>query len=479
MQRLRGSDAFTIYAESSASPFVTLKVAIYRPTRGSEIADTCEIKEFVKAGIAAAGATRAGLRIMRVPYDLHHPVWVADPGFSADDHIHRAVLPAPGDKAQLCDFLSQLMGKPLHPYRPLWEIWLVEGLENGRVAIVFKVHHALADGKTLAALIEEGHLKANAVAALPTEVAGEPIPGKLRLIGGAIIDLVKSYTVEFPHYYRHLKQSRQGSAALGGITEDAVAPFSAPYTVFNRQGGHDRIFHYETFSLAEFKLLAKIFDCTINTLILGVCSEALRRYLLEVDTLPSESLINAMPVGGQGQTDLKTLLNSSIHNNHLALAIVPLYQNIDDFRQRLQAIKRASRAAVDNVRRSNGRRFDNYLDFMPGTFIRLFNASIRRRQANKQSPFANVAISNVPGPRETLYALDGRLEMEELLSTGNLTDGVNLNITVWSYVDKLCFSFYSRKGALPEPEKINGHLRTVVEELRRQYLPDSEPVQSH
>ena len=93
------------------------------------------------------------------------------------------------------------------------------------------------------------------------------------------------------------------------------------------------------------------------------------------------------------------------------------------------------------------------------------NAAMSRRQAKQQNPFANVAISNVPGPRETLHALGGRLEMVELLSTGNLADAVNLNITVWSYVDNLCFSFYSRAQALPEPAKINGHVRGVVEEL--------------
>ena len=107
-----------------------------------------------------------------------------------------------------------------------------------------------------------------------------------------------------------------------------------------------------------------------------------------------------------------------------------------------------------------------------GTVIRLVNAEMTRRQTKKQSPYANVVISSVPGPRETLYALSGRLKMVELLSAGNLADGGNLNITAWSYVDTLSFSFYTRKGVLPKPEKINGHLRDVIEELQEQHLTD-------
>jgi diacylglycerol O-acyltransferase / wax synthase len=478
MQRLRGSDAFAIYSETPTSPFVTLKVAIYRPVDKNDVPDISELRRFVKSRLVTDGLESMGMRIMRVPFDLHHPVWVADPDFSPDDHICRVALPSPGGKAELCDFLSELLGKPLDPGRPLWEFWLVEGLEDGRTAVVLKLHHALADGKTAASVIARSDSNTAAPELKTADVAGEPIPGKARLILGALVDLIKSYTVELPHYYRHLQQARRGSAALRAAGDDGAKPFTAPYTILNREGGRYRTYRYETFSLVEFKALSKIFDCTVNTLILGVCSEALRRYLLEVDTVPSASLISAMPVGDQGGGDVETLLHSKIHNNNLAVAIVPLHQNIADFGQRLQAIKRSSRAAIDSVRRSNGRRFDNYLDYLPGTFIRLMHQMMNSSRWNKKYRYANVVISNVPGPREAVYAVDGRLEMVELLSSGNLVDGGCLNITVWSYVDKLCFSFYSRKGALPEPDKINGHLREVVAELRGQYLAEKAPLEA-
>ena len=479
MQRMHGIDAFSIYSETPTAPFTTLKVVIYRPVDENDAPDSDEVRRFVTERISMLGVAGARMRVVRVPFDLHHPVWVADPDYSPDDHIYQAALPSPGDKAQLCGFLSDLMGRPLDPNRPLWEIWLVEGLEGGRIAAAIKVHHSLADGRTTAALIAKSHSQTVAEEVPTGGCLGEPIPGKSRLIRDALIDLFNTYTDELPSFYRELRQARRGSAAIEVAGEKAETPQPAPFTVLNEKGGgRYRIYRYETFSLSELKALSKIFDCTLNTLVMGICSEALKRYLSEVDTLPSAPLLAAMPMGDQGGSTRRTRLHSGPPNNSLAVAIVPLHQGIADFGQRLQAIKRSSQAAIERVRRSYGKRLDNYLEFLPGTFIRRMNAVMARQQAKRENPYANVVISNVPGPRHTLYALDGRLEMVELLSTGNLTDLGNLNITVWSYVDNLCFSFYMRKGVLPEPEKIPGHVREVVEGLRGLYLADESPLQA-
>jgi diacylglycerol O-acyltransferase len=157
----------------------------------------------------------------------------------------------------------------------------------------------------------------------------------------------------------------------------------------------------------------------------------------------------------------------AIHNNHLAaVANVPLYTQVADFVERLAAIRQASREAIDIARASRGSRFEDLLDFLPGKAVKLMFALMDRRREQLHKAYANVVISNVPGPREVLHALDGRLDMVELLSAGNLMDAGSLNITVWSYADNLSFSFYSRKGVLPQPDRLNEHLRTAVTELR-------------
>ena len=476
MKRLRGSDAFTVYCETATSPFVTLKVAIYRLTDPDDRLDRDELREFVRAGILKIGGKKAGLRILRVPLDIHHPVWVYDPDFSPDNHIHTAVLPAPGGKAELCAFLSELMGRPLDADKPPWELWILDGLEKGRVAIAFRVHHALADGKTVAELIARSHSSDSADRENEMSYEGEPLPGTLKLVGDALADLAKSYTVELPHFYRHLQRIRRASADPGNEEGEAAAPFSAPFTRLNGAGGRDRMYWYESFPLADFRALSKSFGCTINTLVLGVCSEALRQYLLALDDLPEESLVAAMPIADKQDSNLKVLLHSDILNNNLAVGFVPLHQNIADFRQRLEAIGKSARATIDHVRQANGRRFDNYLDFLPGTFIRIINAQLLKRIDKLRRAPANVVISNVPGPREPLYMLGGRLVMGELLSTGNLADGGHLNITVWSYVDRIAFSLYMRKGDLPGPQTLGEYLRGVVARVQEQYPAASGPA---
>lgn len=479
MKRLRGTDAYAIYSETPTSPFNTLKVAIYRPTRSQDNPTTDEIRAFIRNNIFTVGGARAALRILRVPLDLHHPVWVRAPGFSPDDHILDVELPAPGTKEQLCDFLSELMSRPLDCQRPLWEVWVIRGLEKGRVAIAFKVQHALADGRAMARMILASHATSpdGAPAGGPQgqDIAEEPVPGKAQLAAGALVDLARSYTVELPRFRQYLKEARRRGAAIEEQADKLVAPFSAPHTLLNaRAGGAERIYRYESFPLADIKALARVFACTINALVMGICSEALKRYLEEVDAMPEESLIAAMPVGDGVESGLEEMLGSDIHNNNLAVAILPLHQHVADFQARLRAISESARAAIDHVRHDEGSRFDNYLDFLPGTAVRLINASMYRRQRKRQNPHANVVISNVAGPRQALYALDGRLKMEELLSVGNLMDTGHLNITVWSYMDRFAFSFFMRKDALPRPERIRELVREVIGELQASYLADAE-----
>jgi diacylglycerol O-acyltransferase / wax synthase len=471
MKRLRGSDAYAIYSETPTSPFVTLKVALYRPTRDNDSPGSSELRGFIKCSIAVTGSARAALRILRVPFDLHHPVWIKDSGFSADDHIHEVTLSSPGSKTQLSDFLSELMGKPLDYERPLWEIWIVKGLEGGRIAVAFKIHHALADGQTLAKLIAQGHDSTSDTGVQAAEeLVEEAIPGNTQLIGSALLDLAKSYTRELPLFYRHLKQARNNAAAVSfdESKDNVVEPFSAPYTVLNTPGGGaERCYRYQTFSLADFKALSRTFDCTINTLILGVCAETLKRYLEEVDELPADPLITAMPIGDRAGSSPRRMLDSDIQNNNLAVAVLPIYQNVDDFRTRLELIRKAAKAAIAHTLHDEGRRFDNYLDFLPGTAVRIINASLIRRLKKYRHPYANIVVSNVRGPSDRLFALDGRLEMEELHSVGNLMDSGHLNITVWSYVDTLSFSFFIRKDALPQADRIVDHLKAVVAELQQ------------
>lgn len=468
MRRMHGIDAFSIYIETPTSPFETVKVLVYRPVT-DDVPAPEELRDLVKALMARLGDV-AAMRIVRVPLDLHHPVWVLDDRYRPDEHIHHATLPAPGGKAELSEFVSDLLSRTLDPDRPRWEAWILDGLEGGALAVVLKIHHALADGRTVAALIEHGHTAADGgeVSAPP---AGEPVPGTARLVAGALVDLARSVGDELPTFYREAKRFRQELTGSGDGADDAAATEeeqrSAPFTVLNRRpgGGRARTYRYEQFPLADFKAIATAHGCTINTLVLGVCSEALKRYLADIGDLPDGSLMAAMPVSDKAEHRQPTRLHGDPPRNSVSAPVLPLHQQIEDFGERLLAIKRSASAAAQRVEAAWGKRFDNVLEFLPGAVVRGVFATQRLQQARGQA-YANLVVSNVPGPRQRLYALGGRLELVDLLSSGNLTDFGNLNVTVWSYAETLTFSFYLRTGALPDPEQIPRRFREVFEELR-------------
>lgn len=481
MQRLRGSDAQTIYTETPTSPFVTLKVMIYESTDPNVPPDVNELEAFIKSSISGWLRRGLGFRVIRVPFDLHHPVWVEDKNFRLGEHIHRLALPSPGNKEMLSRMISYAMSMPLDPNRPLWDSWIVEGLEGGRIAWICKMHHVLGDGimsaKNLTDMHEPNIQPVKDCPLVPIKPADD-IPTDMQLVLSAITDVVKSYTTEFPTYYKEYKQAKAARKALKEPIVDAYGPFMAPHTSLNLAGGSYRNYLYETFSLAEFKSLSRQLDCTINDLVLGLCSEALRHYLADIEPLPETPLVIVMPVSNRGTDVHQKFLNSDILNNSVSIAFVPLDLNIENFFERLKTIKQGSRNAIEHIRQTRGTRIENIYDFLPGVFFRLINWVMARRQAKKQQPFANVSISNVPGPREPLFACNGKIKMVDLLSCGNLVDTNSVGITVWSYLDHLNFSCLFRKGTAPEPAKFTAYLRTAYDTVKTELSQESSKVKA-
>lgn len=473
MQRLRGSDAQFLYNESPSSPYVTLKVMVYEPTDPNVVPNFHEMKAFIAAGVANWVTKGLGYRIVRVPFDVHHPVWIEDNNFCLDNHIHHIALPAPGSKESLCTFISYIMSMPLDPNRPLWDSWIVEGLEGGKIAWVCKMHHVLADGMMSAEHIINIHKQDPNNQDLAAKLASSEyifksspdIPRKRDLVLSALKDLAKSYTLEFPTYYRDFKKARAANKALKEPTNVAYRAFMAPFTILNQPGGQYLRYRYETFSLREFKALSRNLNCTINDLVLALCSEALRRYMVEIEPLPNIPLVVVMPVSDRGNIAHQKFLNTEIQNNSVSVAFVPLDLSIENFVERLISIKQGSRAAMEEIRRTNGVRMDSFADFMPGSFFRILNWVFANRQKNKKKPLANIAISNVPGPREPLLACNDKLKMVELLSCGNLADITSLGITIWSYLDNLSFSCFFRESVMPNPKRFTQLLQETYQEI--------------
>lgn len=470
MQRLRGSDAQTIYTETATSPFATLKAMVYEPTDPNSPVNSTELAEFIKANISRWIKRGLGFRVVRVPFDLHHPLWIADKNFQLSEHMHRIALPSPGDDRAFYRFISYVMSLPLDPARPLWDSWVVEGLEGGRVAWVVKIHHVLGDGIMSSKNLLDLHSQRDQDSPYPQVASSsQEIPGEMQLIFDATKDFFKTFIFEFPKYFKQYRAAKAANAALTDLATEAYGPFMAPHTMLNVAGGSYRSYRCVNLPLQEFKGLSRKLECTINDLVLAVCSEALKRYISEFEKLPDKPLVAVMPVSNRGDDVHQKFLNTDILNNSVSIAFVPLDLNIKDFSLRLKSIQRGARAAIEKIQQTRGTRMENFLDFLPGTFFRLMNWVISRRQQKRKELMANLSISNVPGPREQLYACNGKLKMVQLLSCGNLVDAGALGITVWSYMDQLSISCFFRKGTIPDPDKFTQHLHDSYTEVLREH----------
>jgi WS/DGAT/MGAT family acyltransferase len=466
---MKGEDAQTFYSETATSPSATVKMQFYRQVDES---NPVTAKELQAAFLHVAEVSaRMRMRVLRVPFGLHHPVWIEDPMYDAENHVQRVCLPYPGDKKTLCEFVGFVMSQPMDMNRPLWETWIVEGLENDQLATLTKIHHALGDGSMTAKLIAEAH-RPDFDAAMAQSASRfynpEAIPGRIRLFGEAILDLAKSYIFEFPGHLKRYFDARANMIAVTREKKGTLGAFDGPHTILNDKGSQHRTYHYEELPFGEFKSLAQQLGGTINDLVLTIISEALRQYLLERNALPQKPLVLTVPVSTRRNKETAELevTNTIMMNNRVSHALVTFDLNIENIIDRYKSIQASSRKAVNIVRESEGRRIDDWYEFLPEAFFHALNGYLARRQRRKENPFLNTGISNVPGPREKLYFCEGRLEMTKLLSCGHLVDCVSLNATVWSYVDKLYFSFYCRKEIIPNPEELGSHMLAAYTKLK-------------
>ena len=190
MLRLSGQDAYFLYQETQTTPMHTLKILVGRPT-GARAPGFAETRQAIAASLDAIPGFRR--RIVWVPLGLHHPVAIEDPEFDINLHVHRLAVPAPGGSSELDEVIAQVSSFPLDRSRPLWELWVVEGLQDGRLAYVVKVHHAIADGRAavnqLERILGSGKPGEHGAAAGPWQP--EPIPSVSRLIDDALRDQVR------------------------------------------------------------------------------------------------------------------------------------------------------------------------------------------------------------------------------------------------------------------------------------------------
>lgn len=403
-------------------------------------------------------------RLAFPPLGLGTPFWVDDPEFDIHDHLGRVRLPAPGDEAAFHDLVGEVLTPPLDRSRPLWQLVLVEGLEGNRFAIVYKTHHALADGFSA---VDIGKLlfdpEPNPVPSreeAPWDPQEPPTRSALvaRAFSGVwatVRRLARWLGRSARQPGRARKRTADGVAGLWEVTSAWFKP--APKVPLNVEIGAQRSFAWAELPLAEVKAIKNAFDVTVNDVILSATSAALRRWLAEREVSTEGMELKALvPVS------VRTIDEQGELGNRLTAMRGPLPVGIEDPVERLRAVH----AGMDELKSSKqplGAEAiwglnDWFRDFAPPVLLRPTAA------INFSTRLFNLLVTNFPGPQIPFYVL-GR-EVTGVFPVGFLARRHALAIAIVSYNGRVGFGILADRAAVPDAELLSVYLREAVDELQ-------------
>lgn len=400
--------------------------------------------------VEARAPTLAPLRrrMIRMPFGLDHPIWIDDPDLDVRSHVQKVRAPAPGSDRVLADLVARIASQPLDRARPLWHLWVIEGLSEARVALVLKLHHAVADG-TSAALLLLRLLGASEVAeddTFRTRMQPAPTPKGSSLLAHA----ARRVPQRSARFLRLLRDSA-GSAAM--MARSATAgpvgrpwmpmPFSAPRTPWNRAVSSERTVAFGRARLAHVKAVGSAFGTTVNDVVLAACTQTLRSYLESHGGAPEAPLVAAIPVSLRGLDDGES------YGNRLSALLVHLPVHLPDPVDQLLALRQDAESSKQQHARLGVAALGEWAEFtssgLLGYAARFYSA---HRLANRHRPLHNLVISNVRGPGTALHAAGARLTAAYPL--GPLMDGAGMNITILSYAESVDFGVVACKRAVPQ-----------------------------
>ena len=401
-------------------------------------------------------------RLVEVPFGLHHPIWIEDPGFDIDNHVIRRILPRPGQQADLLEMAGEIMGQPLNRTRPLWEIHLIEGLQGGRVAMVAKTHHAAIDGASGAELVTNLlDLSPEVTIYEDVEWEPEPMPSDTEMLVYALNSLARQ-PAAFGEAVRDTfsgalsRRTHSGPDVSSGASAGGL--FQAPRTSINGPIGTSRLFSVTEVSLTDLKRIRRSFGGTVNDVVLALCAGALRRYLQDGDELPTEPLVAMVPISVRGEEEKGAM------GNRVANMFVSLATELAEPVERLNAIREHTKSSKDRATAAGTETLATWAQFAPPLFAaraaRLYSST---RMAGHHRPAFNVTISNVAGPQFPLYFAGARLTA--WYPMGPIFDGSGLNITVMSYDDVVYFGLVACSDTVARVGAIAGFINDAAEEL--------------
>jgi diacylglycerol O-acyltransferase len=455
MRQLSSLDAQFLNVESARIYGHVAFLGIYDPSTapGGKLGAE-EVKQLLEERLHLLPPLR--WRLVEVPLGMDLPYWTDDPDFDLDFHVRETAIPPPGNDRQLAETVSRVFGRPLDRRRPLWEFYVIHGLSEGRVALLSKIHHSVVDGisgnEIMAALLDPepvgrviepkpaGHgppppvpgdremfvrglrglprQPLRALRSLPATVAGfTDLPGANALPGVPTLS----------HVYSRVRRTF-GADESTGVLE--VTKARAPMTPFNGPVSAHRRFAFGSLSLDAVRQVRREFGTTVNDVVVTLCTGAVRDWLIERDALPRDPLVALIPMSVRKRDE------RGAWGNRISMMIVPIPTNEPDPATRLRRTHEYLRSAKERHSALPASLLTDATAFIPPAV-----ASLAARNTvdilSRTRPPLNLVISNVPGPRTSLYCAGAELQSNFPVSV--IVDGVGLNITVVSYKNRVDF----------------------------------------
>jgi WS/DGAT/MGAT family acyltransferase len=451
-------DAAWLYVESQDTPMHVAVLQIFTPPRGAASDYVGRmVAEFKSARSVAPLWSR---KLSNGWVDKVLPSWTTDEHVDLDYHVRHSALPRPGGERELGVLVSRLHSHPLDMARPLWECHFIEGLAGRRFAVYMKMHHSLIDGVSGMRLLQRMLSADPGERAMPAPWAGEPsapetpeghgvdsLAEAFEAVSGAVREQADSLANVGLALLRLARGAMEPDDAL-------VAPLTCPHSAINGRITPQRRFATQSVTLRDVKAIASAAGCTVNDVVLALCSAALRRYLSETGALPEEPLTAGLPVNIRAADDTGT-------GTAISFICANLATDVASAKRRIAAIRASTERAKEHLQDLPKSALTHYTVTIMAPYILQLLTGL----GGRLRPVFNVTISNVPGPERPLY-LNGA-KLQAMYPVSLLSHGQALNITCLSYNGTLNFGFTGCRDTLPHMQRLAVYAGEAMVELKK------------
>lgn len=470
MNRLTGLDGFALHGETSVMSTHVTAVLFCDPTARGELTAGA-IHKLLAERTAAMPEFRQ--RLLTKLFGLGQPSWVEDPAFDVQKHLHRVRLAEPGTMQELTTLIGELHAQPLDRNRPLWDAWVVQGLSDGRLVVLIKFSHAMADGvgavtSVLPALMS-GDPDAEFVSA--TQQDGAEMPDAAARAWDVIDEIAANTAVGVriaarlgPVAVRSVVETARGSVhrLLAGGPQRGDGPVpekdeSSPRTLLNAPLTARRSVAFAAVSMEDLRVITTTFEVTVNDVLLTATTSAVRRWLEIHDTVPSRPLRTMMPISTRG-VDCDA-------SNSWSPVVVKLPVDLADPAQQLASVHDATAKIKNGRRAAPPVNLADVIDVVPPLVIGMAMGVYTGLKLSRfHSPVAHAITSNVPGPRQEIYCAGAHVVGIHALAP--LLEGANLNVTAVSYGGTLAVGVVACPDNIDDVASLARGIEDVVGELK-------------